>query len=79
MSTRGVFDNVVAHHLGLTDAPALVANPLGETQLGVSWLSCDADPVARKPEIPAQDCFVGIPPVTTALRRGVDLWRELRL
>src|SRR5205814_1968131 len=48
----------VARHLGLKDAPALVARPLRETQLGVSWLSCGANQVGRSRAIPPEDSFV---------------------
>jgi AraC family transcriptional regulator len=58
MRAGGAFGSVVARHLGLKDAPTLVARPVRDTQLGVSWLSCGADLVGPKQAIPPEDSFV---------------------
>jgi AraC family transcriptional regulator len=73
MSAGDAFGNVVARHLGLKDAPALVARPVRETRLGVSWLSCGADRVGRKQPIPPEDSFVVM--LHLADYKHHELWR----
>jgi AraC family transcriptional regulator len=73
MSAGSAFGDVIARHLGLNDAPALVARPVRETQLGVSWLSCGADRVGRKQAIPPEDSFVVM--LHLADYQHHELWR----
>jgi AraC family transcriptional regulator len=73
VSAGSAFGNIVARHLGLTDAPALVARPVRQSQLGVSWLSCGADRVGRKQAIPPEDSFIVMLHLADYEHR--DLWR----
>jgi hypothetical protein len=77
VSVGSAFGNVIARHLGLKDAPALVARPVRQAQLKVSWLSCGVDRVGRKQAIPPEDSFVVRTPHRWLLERRVDRAKEL--
>ena len=74
MSAKDEFGGTVTRHLGLADAPTLVARPVRTARLGVSRLSIGADDLGPKPIIPAEDSFVVM--LHLADYRHHALWRR---
>ncbi len=58
MSTETIFGGIVAHSFGLTNVPLLIARPLRETRLAVSWLSCGAAQMGPPRTVSPEDSFV---------------------
>jgi len=74
MSGYEIFGSVVARHLGLKNAPVLVARPARELQLGVSLLSCGTEQLGRRQKIPPEDSFVVM--LHLADYKHHELWRR---
>jgi AraC family transcriptional regulator len=77
MSGCEIFGSVVARHFGLQNAPALVARPARDSQLGVSRLSCGMDQLRRTQQIPPEDSFVVM--LQLADYKHHELWRRREL
>ena len=66
------FACIMARHLQLPDAPAIVATPTKDCRLIVSHLSCGAKPRACRPGTPMEDSFVVM--LHLAEYRHAELW-----
>lgn len=55
---KGAFGDRLGHAFELASAPALIMLPASDTPFAVTRITCTADQLGMKPEIPAEDAFV---------------------
>lgn len=57
-SGKGAFGDSLGRAFELTSAPALIMLPASDSPFAVTRITCTADQLGLKPEIPAEDAFV---------------------